>query len=71
MKLYRLITPRYLVYISNSLENIRQNGWMDTQNHGRTDEWMVRRKLPTPGHTSYAGGIIKSQMFSNMSIKRN
>ena len=34
--------------------NIRTDG----STHGRTDEWTKRRKLYTPRHTSYAGGII-------------
>ena len=36
----------------------RMYGRTDGQNHGRTAERTERRKLYTPRHTSYAGGII-------------
>ena len=35
----------------------RTDGQTDGRNHGRTDERTERRKLYTPRHTSYAGGI--------------
>ena len=37
----------------------RTDGWTEGRNHGQTDERTERRKLYTPQHTSYAGGIIK------------
>ena len=39
--------------------NGRTAGWTNEW----TDEWMERRKLYTPRHTSYAGGIITTDVY--------
>ena len=43
--------------------NIRTDARMDERMDGQTDKQTERRKLYTPRHTLYAGGIINVEDF--------